>query len=103
MTEQIAIKPLGVVKEILEAVGMGISYAYEDLIFLDHNALLLQFTDESNKVLVHINREAKKEPAEKTVLALKLAAAEREMAFLDGCEYAITQGEDEQINIEFIP
>ena len=102
MSKQIPIKKLGVVKEILEAVGMGISYAYEDLVFLDHNAVLLQFTDDSDKVLVHRNREAKKEPVEKTILTLKLAAAEREMAFLDGCEYAVTQGEDEQINIEFI-
>ncbi|WP_446011993.1 hypothetical protein [Candidatus Electrothrix sp.] len=102
MSEKIPILKLGVVKEIVEATGMGISYAYEDLVFLDHNALLLQFTDESNKVLVHINQEADTEPIQATIAALKQAAQEREMTFLDGCTYALTQGEDEQISIEFI-
>jgi hypothetical protein len=94
---------LGVVKEIVEATGMGISYAYEDLVFLDHNALLLQFTQDSDKVLVHTNKEADTEPAQASLAALQQAAQEREMTFLEGQVYALTQGEDEQINIEFIP
>ena len=102
MSEKIPILKLGVVKEIVEATGMGISYAYEDLVFLDHNALLLQFTDENNKVLVHINQEADTEPIQATIAALKQGAQEREMTFLDGCTYTLTQGEDEQISIEFI-
>ena len=100
--EQIPIKKLGVVKEVLEAVGMEIAYAYEDLVFPNHNALLLQFTDDSDKVLVHINQEAEKKPVQATIAALQQAATEREMTFLEGCEYAVTQGEDKQINIEFI-
>ncbi|MCW5204135.1 hypothetical protein VU11_06630 [Desulfobulbus sp. US2] len=103
MSEKIPTMKLGVVKEIVEATGMGISYAYEDLVFLDHNALLLQFTQDSDTVLVHTNREADTEPAQATLAALKQAAREREMIFLDGQVYALTQGEDEQINIEFIP
>ena len=93
--EQIPIKKLGVVKEVLEAVGMEIAYAYEDLVFPNHNALLLQFTDDSDI-------EAEKKPVQATIAALQQAATEREMTFLEGCEYAVTQGEDEQINIEFI-
>ncbi len=102
MSEKIPLLKLGVVKETVEAIGMGVSYTYEDLIFLDHNALLLQFTDESDKVLVHINQEADTEPIPAIIAALKQAALEREMTFLDGSTYALTQGEDEQINIEFI-
>ena len=37
------------------------------------------------------------------IAALQQAATEREMTFLDGDLYALTQGEDEQISIEFIP
>lgn len=39
------LKPLGRVKDIVEAAGMTISYVYEDLVFIDHNAFLLQFTE----------------------------------------------------------
>jgi hypothetical protein len=101
MREKIPIMKLGIVKEIVEATGMGISYAYEDLVFLDHNALLLQFTQDSDTVLVHTNREAATEPAEATIAALQQAAQEREMTFLAGQVYALIQGEDEQIKIEF--
>lgn len=103
MSEKIPIMKLGVVKEIVEATGMGISYAYEDLVFLDHNALLLQFSQDSDTVLVHTNREATTEAAHATIAALKQAAREKEMTFLDGQVYVLTQGEDEQISIEFIP
>lgn len=37
-------RKLGVVKDIVEAAGMGIAHVYEDLVFLNHNAFLLQFT-----------------------------------------------------------
>ena len=52
------LKPLGVVKEIVEAAGMGISYVYDDLVFIDHNALLLQFAGNDWEILIHINQEA---------------------------------------------
>ena len=103
MRKEKAERKLGLVKEIVEAAGMGISYAYEDLVFLDHNALLLQFTEKSEQVLVRINREADRRIVSKTVSLLKLEAQEKEMAFIDSGEYALSQDEGENITIEFIP
>ncbi len=96
-------KKLGVVKNIVEATGMSISYAYEDLVFLDHNALLLQFTEESDKLLLRTNSEADKEAMKEVVAVLKGLAQEKEMTFLDGGEYVLSQGDGENISIEFIP
>jgi hypothetical protein len=53
-----SLKPLGIVTEIVESAGMGISYAYEDLVFLEHNAFLLQFTANDKELLIHTNCEA---------------------------------------------
>lgn len=103
MKKEKAERKLGVVKEIVEATGMSISYAYEDLVFLDHNALLLQFTEKSKQVLVRVNREANREIIAKTVSLLKLEAQEKEMTFIDSGEYALSQGEGENIHIEFTP
>lgn len=36
-------RPLGLVKEALEQIGIEVSYAYEDLVFIQHNHFLLQF------------------------------------------------------------
>jgi hypothetical protein len=96
-------KKLGVVKEIVEAAGMSISYAYDDLVFLDHNALLLQFTEESDELLLRTNSEADKRAMKEVAAVLKGLAQEKEMTFLDGGEYALSQGDGENISIEFIP
>ncbi len=56
-----AFRPLGLVKEMLESMGLEITYAYEDLIFVSHNAFLLQFEDENETVGLHINMECPEE------------------------------------------
>ncbi|CAK8720595.1 hypothetical protein LDFHOB_10030 [Candidatus Electronema aureum] len=99
--EQMSERKLGVVKDIVEAVGMSISHVYEDLIFLNHNAFLLQFTDENNTLLLHSNQEASKELLRETTAPIKAAAAENGMKFLDGGSYRLTQGSGESLQIEF--
>ena len=91
------------VKEIVEEAGMGISHVYEDLVFLDHNAILLQFTEDSGTVLLRINREADQETAAAGAALLKQAALAREMQFLDSGSYALAQDGPEQVRIEFFP
>ena len=96
-----SVMKLGVVKEIIEEAGMGISYAYEDLVFLDHDAFLLQFTEESDKVLLHINTEANRDSLATQIADLKQRAEAKEMVFVDGKEYTLVQGEGEQLTLAF--
>ena len=97
------LKKLGVVKDIVDSIGMGISYAYEDLVFLQHNALLLQFAKDDNTVIVHRNREAEEPAVSEAVEELKRAATAHEMTFVDGSLYELTQADDENLRIEFLP
>jgi len=97
-----SLKQLGLVKEIVESVGMNISYASDDLVFLDHNAFLLQFTEESDKLLLHCNCEADKDSIRDAIAILKGAALGNAMTFVDGSDYSLSQADDENINIEFI-
>ena len=94
-------RKLGVVKEIVEEAGMGISHVYEDLVFLDHNAILLQFTNDSSEILLRINREADQETANSGVALLKQAALAREMLLVESGSYALAQDGPEQVRIEF--
>lgn len=96
-----ALKPLGRVKEIVESAGMGISYAYDDLIFMEHNAFLLQFTDSDNELLIHRNKEADAKAVTGDIAKLKQAASSHDMAFKDGTTYTLSQADDENIRIEF--
>lgn len=97
-----SLKPLGVVKDVVEAAGMSISYAYEDLVFLEHNSFLLQFTDNDREVQVHVNVEADKEMVNADIEKLQGVARGHEMNFISGNLYTLTQGDDENINIEFV-
>lgn len=95
------IRQLGIVKEIVESAGMGISYTYEDLVFIEHNAFLLQFTSNDNELLIHINQEADGSVIQGDIARLKAEASTKKMIFRDGTYYTISQGDDENINLEF--
>ncbi|PKN43686.1 MAG: hypothetical protein CVU60_01325 [Deltaproteobacteria bacterium HGW-Deltaproteobacteria-18] len=50
-------RPLGLVKDLLAVMGLGFTYAYEDLVFVEHNAFLLQFADTDEAVGLHVNAD----------------------------------------------
>ena len=50
-------RPLGLVREMLASMGLTPTYAFEDLVFVEHNAFLLQFEDEGETVGLHVNAE----------------------------------------------
>lgn len=95
------IRQLGIVKEIVESAGMGISYTYEDLVFIEHNAFLLQFTDNDNELLIHINQEADGSAIQGDIARLRAESSARKMIFREGTYYTISQGDDENITLEF--
>jgi len=96
------LRPLGKVKELVEAAGMGISYAYDDLVFLDNNDFLMQFSDDSKIVFIHRNSDADADEAAEGVSRLKKAAsAADDIEIVDGVFYTLAQVEDYSISIKF--
>ena len=96
-----SLKPLGMVKTIVEAAGMGISYAYEDLVFLEHNSFLLQFTDNDHEVMVHVNSEADEATVQGDIERLQEVARKFAMQFTRGTHYTLVPEGEEAIRIEF--
>ncbi len=97
-----SLRPLGTVKEILESAGMDFSYAYDDLVFLEHNGFLLQFSEKENEVLVHVNEEADKNKVVQDLAHLQTKAEEKGMLFLSGDSYRLHEVDGENIQIEFV-
>ncbi|MFZ5776352.1 MAG: hypothetical protein ACOY3Z_12785 [Thermodesulfobacteriota bacterium] len=95
------IKPLGTVKTIVEAAGMGISYAYDDLVFLEHNSFLLQFTDNDREIRLHVNREADETAVHGDMERLREAARNHAMECIRGGHYILTQEGEDSIRIAF--
>lgn len=94
-------KQLGLVKNIVEEAGMGISYAYEDLVFMEHNSFLLQFTDKDQEVFVCINKEADFDAVAPEITRLQEIAFGHKMKFVKGDEYTLREADDESVTIEF--
>ncbi|MBU0484278.1 MAG: hypothetical protein KKB30_07170 [Proteobacteria bacterium] len=95
-------KPLGKVKQLVENIGMGISYAYEDLIFLEHNAFLLQFGQNGRSLIVHINEEASQTEITDSIGKLEDEAPRQGLTISRGEFYKLCPGEnDETIILEF--
>lgn len=95
-------KKLGIVRNIVESVGMEVTHVYEDLVFLNHNAFLLRFADSDNSVLMHGNNEADPASLADTLAIVRDAAVRHEMTFLNGVPYRLSQGENEELRIEFM-
>ncbi len=50
------IRPLGKVKQMVESIGMGITYAYDDLVFSDHSMFIIRFVDDNpSSLLLYFN------------------------------------------------
>lgn len=79
------LRPLGIAKEIVETLRLEITYTYDDLVFVEHNAFLLQFDDDQpNHLKLFFNVEC--EQAARDDIEAKLAIASREREFrLSNC------------------
>ena len=102
MSEEVIARPLGKITAILADCGFEVTYAYDDLVFIEHSAFMMQFTDDPAilKIFRHVDCEPEAGgEAEKTILEKH---AEAGISILPSGQYSITENEDETINIEFV-
>ena len=101
MTELIE-KPLGKITAILADLGLEVTYAYDDLVFVQHSAFLLQFTDNPAALKLFTNTECVPEEAataEKQIIGAHAAAG---FSVVPSGQYAISANADETIDLRFI-
>lgn len=95
-------KPLGKITAILADLGLEVTYAYDDLIFVQECAFLLQFVDETSNLKIFINTEC--HPAEANLAEKQIIEAHAKAGFslVPSGQYSLSENEDKTINIEFI-
>ncbi|MBL6957269.1 MAG: hypothetical protein ISR54_10730 [Chlorobium phaeobacteroides] len=98
---QIPHRALGIVREIVTEMGHEVTYAYEDLIFSDHNAYLLQFTDTPDTLNLYFNIELSDEDGEAIAKKLNAAADTRHMSLVNKGHYELSENADDAIDIKF--
>jgi hypothetical protein len=95
-------RPLGVVKQLLEEVGMDITYAYEDLVFIRHNPCLLQFGREGEMLFFYASVETGAAKAKELFSAIQAKALGQGITLVYRGRYRLSQAEGECLSLEFI-
>lgn len=102
-SDAIPFRPLGLVKNIIEAIGLDITYLYDDLIFIEHNAFLLQMgADKHEEIGVWFNEEST--PADRPQMLLRLEEEGRRYALsiLEKGTYSLSDNKNgEGVDIRF--
>lgn len=94
-------KPLGKITALLADLGLEVTYAYDDLVFVQHSAFLLQFTDEPKALKLFTNSEC--DPKEANAVASNIVLSFDEGGFTanPSGKYTLSQHENETLKLEF--
>lgn len=94
-------KPLGKITALLADLGLEVTYAYDDLVFVQESAFLIQFTPDACVLKLFINTECDPAVANEVAanIVIKLGAAGFNV--ISAGRYFITPNENETLNIEF--
>ena len=98
---EIPYRPLGLIIEAIESMGLEVTHAYEDLVFVSHNAFLLRMGSKGEMVHMYFNEES--EPDKRPLLHEQLSSlgAERGLKILWSGTYTMEQRDDEHVDIHF--
>jgi hypothetical protein len=68
-------RPLGLIKEMIDTIGLEVTYVYEDLVFIQHNAFLVQMGEKGEDIGVRFNTESNPQARSELINRLSRAAS----------------------------
>jgi hypothetical protein len=95
------LKPLGTVMQLLEELGHEVTYAYEDLVFVNHNDFLLQFDTTGSSLGLFFNKTCPVDDADNIEQSIIPAADRKGLSITRKGRYLISDIEDENLQIAF--
>ena len=94
-------KPLGIITAILADLGLEVTYAYDDLVFVQHSAFLLQFTDKPKTLKLFTNSECDIREANTVASGIVLEFDQNGFSVIPSGKYTLKQNEDETLSLIF--
>lgn len=102
--EQSPLRPLGEVMAMVEALGHEVTYAYEDLVFINHNDFLLQFdATEPNALDLFFNTECDTAEADAVAERIIPEGIQKGLVIRRKGTYTMTEAEGDNLQITFNP
>ncbi|MDM8159757.1 hypothetical protein QUH73_08035 [Labilibaculum sp. K2S] len=94
------------IKELIEDLGFVISYPFDDLLFIDSNAFLIQFDDANlNSFFLHLNDRLSKEVQTELKDRITSSSSEKGLKINPKGQFQLKQkeGSDNEVELKFIP
>ncbi|MEI7825116.1 MAG: hypothetical protein WCI01_07440 [Chlorobiaceae bacterium] len=96
-----ALRPLGAVLQLLEELGHEVTYAYDDLVFVNDNDFLLQFENTGPALNLFFNQKCLKQNADNIEQSIIPAADKKGLSIVKKGYYTLTEQANENLQIEF--
>jgi hypothetical protein len=93
--------PLGYIREAVAELGLEVTYVFEDLVLIQHNAFLLQMGARGEDVALYFNIESLEDERDSMLAKLQQAGRQRQLCIEAEGTFSMNQKPDEQIGIEF--
>jgi hypothetical protein len=98
---QQSLRPLGAVMQLLEELGHEVTYAYDDLVFVNDNDFLLQFENTGPVLNLFFNQNCLKKNIDNVEQSIIPAADKKGLSIVKKGRYIVTEQADENLQIEF--
>lgn len=96
-------RPLGKITAILSDLGLEVTYAYDDLVFVQECAFLLQFMASPTELRLSVNTECHPDVATEVAGDIVLKFGESGFSVTPVGRYFLTPNDNETLDIEFAP
>jgi hypothetical protein len=93
---------LGELANIIEQMGLQITYVWQDIVFIEHGVFLFQFTYEPTKVKVHFVQDCSEEEKDKVMAQLLPLAEKEKMTLSYQGRFVLEQKEEEEMQLKFL-
>lgn len=102
MSAAVPYRPLGLIKELLETNGFSVTHCYDDLIFVEHNAFLLQMGETGEEVTLVFNIDCDMESRKDIDATLGKAGQLMGLNIAASGTYRLTpNSDDDTLSLEF--
>ncbi|VGO22410.1 hypothetical protein [Pontiella sulfatireligans] len=96
------IKPLGKITALLADLGLEVTYAYDDLVFVQECAFLLQFTDDPVQLNLFTNTECHPDEANSVAAEIVLEFDGAGFCVTPAGRYSLAEGPESTIELQFL-
>ncbi|MBC2606585.1 hypothetical protein [Pelagicoccus albus] len=107
MPKQTGLRPLYLVNELAKAVGEEVTYAYDDLAFISHSEVLVQFVENSeSEALLHfyVHQDFDEEVFAAKKAKYEIAASKQGTTLICQGRFTLNAKEDsDEIDLQFFP